>query len=375
MWEPQGIYSNFILKQPTIFQGDESIRGLFNFPGNRIAVIYGSGLQKEAQILLENTFKSRSLCFIKKSWSGEPIIEELGPTVKELESFNPDTIIAFGGGSVIDGAKLCRIYFEFPYIDWKHNRLQQMTFKTRFIAIPTTVGSGAEASSAAVYYSQVEKTKRMIVGHNLQPDAIVFDSRYVKNTQASIIYASIMDALAHMIEGYVSNRKNPLAEEMAVWGVSCIRQEMDKSDKEKLDYTRLQYAGYLGGIVQNHCLVGAAHAFAHQLTAYGYSHGNAVALLLRHTIHINGRDNKVGNSYQELAKKAGFSDKKDMTDFLEKIVYHINKENMNDLNGTLRDALLDKCFIDNVKADLGGKGNPVPITDEYINEFIGEFAL
>lgn len=376
MWNPQGIYTNFILKQPAILHGNEAIRGLFHFPGNRIAVIYGNGLREDARQLLISTLKSRSLCFIKKSWNGEPELNELAPAVKELEDFNPDIIIALGGGSVIDGAKLCRICFEFPYINWENNRLSQMNFKTHFIAIPTTAGSGAEASSAAVYYDKTEKTKKMCVCHALQPEVVILDSQYIKHAPEELIYSSVADALAHMIEGYVSNIKNPLAEEMAIGGISAIGQELRKDNREEIDFMRIQYAGYIGGIVQNHCLVGAAHAFAHQLTSYGYSHGKAVALLLGQTIRINQTDRQTKELYQKLFEKTGFSNTEGFLNFLDNIIRHIYIEkDIKKLGDILNHCLTDKKFIENVKSDSGGKGNPVPLTDGYINQFIGEFVV
>lgn len=374
MWNPQGIYTNFILKQPTIFHGENAVLGLFNFPGSRIAVLYGSGMTGDAGHLLEKVFKNRNLNFIKKSWNGEPSEDELKETVHELEKFRPDTIIAFGGGSVIDGAKLCRVCLEFPYISWENNRLSQMTFKTRFIAIPTTFGSGAEASSAAVYYSKREKTKKMLVCHALLPEVVVYDSDYVKNTSDSILYFSLADALAHMTEGYVSNKKNQLAEEMAAWGISIIRQEL-RHEENQIDYMRLQYAGYLGGIVQNHCLVGAAHAFAHQLAAHGVSHGKAVAYMLPMTIQMNMKDKEVAKAYNELAGKSGFHDAEELLSFIKDIAGHLDLEDINLMRSALKNGLSDEKFIDNIKSDPGGRGNPIPITDDYINEFIGDIVL
>ncbi len=375
MWNPQGIYTNFILKQPTIFHGENAVLGLFNFPGNRIAVLYGSGMTEDAGHLLESVFKNRILCFIKKSWNGEPSEDELKEAVHELENFRPDTIIAFGGGSVIDGAKLCRVCLEFPYINWGNNRLSQMTFKTRFIAIPTTFGSGAEASSAAVYYSKEEKRKKMLVCHALLPEVVVFDTGYVKNIPDSILFFSLADALAHMIEGYVSNKKNQLAEELAVWGISIIRQEVGRYKENLIDYMRLQYAAYLGGIVQNHCLVGAAHAFAHQLAAYGFSHGKAIAYTLPMTIRMNIKDKETAKVYNELAGKSGFRDGEELLCFIKDIACHLDLEDINRMRGALKNCLSDENFMENIKSDPGGRGNPIPITDDYINEFIGDIVL
>ena len=173
MWQPQGIYNEFVLRTPVLLTGEEAVRGLYNFPAIRIAIIHGRSLSEEEQALICNTFSKREVAFFPRSWTGEPDLESLRGTLHDLEAFLPDTIIAIGGGSVIDGAKLCRLFYEIPYFDPQNIKLSGDLLKTHFIAVPTTIGSGAEISSAAVYVH--EHRKEMIVLHELQPEVIVYD--------------------------------------------------------------------------------------------------------------------------------------------------------------------------------------------------------
>lgn len=372
MWNPQGIYSQYMLRTPVTISGKAALRELYNYPCARVAVIHGSSVSDKD--LLRETFKKKDICFFRRSWSGEPDIEGLADTLHELEEFRPDTIIALGGGSVIDGAKLCRLFLEVPYFKLGVTRFDGSPFATNFIAIPTTIGSGAEVSSAAVYVDPASGSKQMVVMHELQPDVVVYDDRYVKDAPVKLLCESAVDACSHMIEGYVSNVRNNMAESMAESGLSLLRSEMDKlinGRREDIDFGRLQYAGQIGGIVQNHCIVGAAHAVAHQLTGFGFSHGEAVAMLLPAVIEQNMADSDVAAQYGRLAVRSGFGSVERMMDYLKTLRSKGNiGRRMGELAAILKANIPDDGFISHIKNDRGGKGNPTEITDEYLYRLI-----
>lgn len=372
MWKPQGMYADFMLYQPTIFFGEAAIRGLSTFPGARIAIISSSSLDEKIKELLLAVFKKKSLFFIERSWVGEPDIDSISGSVAELEKVQPDVIIAIGGGSVIDGTKLCRLFYEFPYFKVGETKLNQLAFKTRFVAIPTTLGSGAEASSAAVYIDKIEGRKEMIVSHDFQPTVVILNPEYVSNAPEKIIVSSALDAMGHVIEGYISRKENTLTDIYAEKALNILFEELSKKNR---DYLRLQYAGYLGGIVQNHCLVGAAHAIAHQLSVYGYSHGEAVALLLANTIRINCRDENVANKMYKFCKNAGIENIDKLLELIDVEVKSIMlDEKKDDLCILFKKLVKDDSFINNVLKDKGGRGNPIPITKEYLEDFVGGFG-
>jgi len=204
MWQPQSFFSQYVLRTPVILSGKEAIRGLYHYPAGKIAVIHG-GSFSDAE-LFRSTFSKREIRFIRRSWEDEPDMKGLKGTIHELENYQPDLIIAVGGGSVIDGSKLCRLFYEFPFYEVGVSRVEGEQLKTRFIAVPTTVGSGSEVSSASVYVDRVNHRKDMVVLHGLLPDVVVYDGRYVENAPEKLLCASALDAMAHILEGYKEKR-------------------------------------------------------------------------------------------------------------------------------------------------------------------------
>ncbi len=368
MWEPQGFYSSFLLKQPTVFFGEASIRGLFNFPGAKFAVIYGSGFSDADKEIFSKSLKGFEVGFFRKSWQGEPVLDELKETIHDIELFKPDVIIAVGGGSVIDGSKIVRLLYEYPFFDCNKPNFNYVEFKTKFVAVPTTVGSGAEVSSAAVLLNIEAKCKEMVVNHALQPSAVILMPEFIKRSSLKLILSSSMDAMSHIIEGYVSNISNALTDILAEKGLDMFRQELCK---DEMDYLRLQYAGYLGGLVQNHCIVGAAHAIAHQLASYGYSHSKAIAILLPAVIKENDKDASSHERYWKLAENSYFGDVEMLIHTIKLMRARLISDNeIDDCKKLLSNLANDEAFIANVIDDKGGKGNPVEITKDYIMNII-----
>ena len=372
MWQPQGFYNEYALRMPIILSGDESVRGLFNYPASKVAVICGKSFSDEE--VFRSTFSKKEISFFRRSWSGEPDLSSIAGTLHEIESYRPDTIIAVGGGSVIDGSKIVRLFYEYPFFKFGETRISGEALRTKFIAIPTTVGSGAEVSSAAVFLDHENHRKDMIVIHELMPEVVVYDKRYVEGTKINLLMASILDAMAHILEGYVSTRENAIMDVYAEKGFTIIAGEIEKivgGDEGTVDFQRLQYAGLLGGLVQNHCIVGAAHAIAHQLTDYGFSHGEAVSLLLPSVIKMNAEDSIAREKYDAISAQAGFTSVLECADMIEsaseKAGIHKKFDELKELLVKLSRV---KEFRDNVMQDKGGKGNPIPITDEYIDKLV-----
>lgn len=372
MWEPQGIYSKFILKQPTLLFDSDAIMGLRNYPYSRVAVIHGKGLTAELKNRLEKSITAFELKYITKSWTGEPVLTEMRPTIAQLEQFRPDMIIALGGGSVLDGAKIARLYYEFPFFDAARPQFLNLEWKTCLVAIPTTVGSGAEISSAAVILDIENKRKEMIVSHSLLPDIIVFDPNCIKGSPERMILLSALDAVAHIVEGYVSVFDNGFADFYAEKGLQNIHHILSKNpDLSLSDFSGLQFAGYLGGIVQNHCLVGAAHAIAHQLAGYGFAHAEAVSLVLPEVILANCCDEKVKEKYEKLCSESGFKDIDELLLFITSIVQRIGlSEKKAEMQILLHSLNNDLSFLKNIQGDKGGKGNPVSLTDDFVKTIL-----
>ena len=255
MWEPQGMYSKFVLKQPTILFGENALLGLKTYPMSRVAIIHGSTLSKDYKAKLAKAMSAYEIRFVQKDWGGEPTLQALSNVISRIEELKPDVIIAIGGGSVIDGAKMVRTYYEFPFFNIRETKFSLMSWKTTFIAIPTTIGSGAEISSSAVMYNDSLKSKEFIICHQFIPEIIVLDAVLIQDAPKKLLFSSMVDALAHCIEGYMSKVDNALIDVFAEKAIRIFAESYQligiTSNDEVLN--RIQLASVFAGMVQNHC--------------------------------------------------------------------------------------------------------------------------
>lgn len=298
-----------------IVNGRNARMALKGLTANKVVLITsGSFEQSTYYEQVCRLIKSESLLVVKKSWGGEPSLNELTPVLNEVERFQPDVIIALGGGSVIDGAKLVWLLYEAPQLTteqlFRPLGLPPLRGRCQFAAIPTTIGAGSEVSSAAVMYDELTGSKKAVVSHDFLPDLVLLDPELVLDVPASILYTTIADALSHAVEGYVSNISHPLMDTFAEKAVAVIAANWRSLAQEEPDIemiAELQYAAMMAGWVQNHCLVGMSHAIAHQLSGYGINHGIANGILMPAVIRFNSQEPKVADRYEQLAEKSGLT--------------------------------------------------------------------
>ena len=378
MWEPQGIYSKFLLKQPTVLFGENAIMGLKTYASSRVVVIHGSSLSEEYKQKVSSAMSAFEVNFVKKTWEGEPTLETLNPTIKKVEEFRPDLIIAIGGGSVIDGAKMVRTYYEFPFFDVNETSFSMLNWKTTLVAVPTTIGSGAEISSASVMYNDAEKTKEFVVSHQFIPEIIVLEASLIIDAPKKILLSSMVDALSHAIEGYMSTIDNLLVDSYAEKAIQIISQyhEVISKGVDEQNINKLQLASLFAGLVQNHCIVGATHALAHQMSAYGLSHSSAIAIFLPSVIKKNIKNPIVNSRFEQLAKHSGFAKGEDLLGFVEEFItgFDLTKE-LNVVRSNKEQILADDVFFQQALNDKGGQGNPIPMDKEFLMDIFNEASL
>ena len=373
MWEPQGMYSKFLLRQPVILFGENAIMGLKSYPASRVAIIHGSSLNEYYKTKVLKSLSAFEISFFIKKWQGEPTLNSLSETISDIEKIKPDMIIAIGGGSVIDGAKMVRTYYEFPFFDVNDTRFSMLNWKTNFVAIPTTIGSGAEISSASVMYNDNNKSKEFVISHKFIPEIIILEASLIENAPKKMLLSSMVDALSHCIEGYMSNIDNILIDsyaEKAIQIISKNYQVVSKgTDKENLN--KLQLASVFAGMVQNHCVVGATHAIAHQMSAFGLSHSNAISLFLPSVIRKNIKNKESNNRFEQLAIHSGFSKGSKLLDFVEDFISLIDLKKEKSILLDNREIILsDDSLFERALSDKGGQGNPVSMNKEFLQDII-----
>lgn len=374
MWEPSGIFSKFVLKTPVILHGKTPFGGLKNFSGTKVAVIHGSSLSDYAKEKIKATFAALDIKFFLRSWKNEPSLNEIQQTLNEIELYKPDIFLAIGGGSVIDGAKIVRTFYEFPFFSFKSRNNDMLNFSTKFIAVPTTIGSGAEISSASVLYNEEEKTKEFIVSHAFIPDVIVLDSNLILESPKDLLFQSMLDAISHIVEGYVSKLDNIIINAYAEKALQLINQNWKSflNDNNTEAALNLQLASVWAGAVQNHCIVGAAHGLAHQLSSYHFSHSTAIAIVLEEVIKANSKDAETNRRYDVLSKASGLTSGKDgLLELISEIknIAQIEKD-IQRFKGLRTEILTNELFFKNALADLGAKGNPIPLSKELYNDIL-----
>jgi alcohol dehydrogenase class IV len=366
-----------ILKLPKVTSwGKGSIHMLSKVDQKNIVVMTGaSGYAAEIKQKIQECLQNKAtVSFIQKS-SGEPKESDIYKVAEILKKESPDLIVAVGGGSCIDTAKLSWVLYEYPELKFndvvKPFSLPPLRKKASFIAIPTTFGSGSEVSSAAVFSRDGSESKTIIISHQLIPDQVILDPNLGKSMSLNIVYASAFDALTHAIEGYVSVIHNLLVDPYAIYSVKSILSALQDIQQQGLTDRSLHVlcsCAYYAGIVQNHCSVGLTHSLAHQLGGYSISHGLGNALFLTLVMEYNAKGTE---KYNQLAKECGFKS----LDKLISVIHGLFKSAYILPNSQVLKKIVDDkvSIIELAMKDITFKTNPIALKKDDLESLFDGF--
>ena len=222
----------------------------------------------------------------------EPSYQDVERVVKETENFRGDLIIAIGGGSVMDTAKLCSVLKDAEYTvkDLLDDpSIAKKQIKT--VMIPTTCGTGAEATCNAIVAVPEEQSKKGIVNDNMIPDYVLLDAQMIRRLPRSIVAATGVDALAHVVECYTSKKATPFSDTYAMEGAKLlfhnIRAAFAEQDNMEAKNSMLLGAFY-GGVAITGSGTTAVHALSYPLGGrYHIAHGVSNAILFAHVMEFN----------------------------------------------------------------------------------------
>ncbi|WAJ24996.1 iron-containing alcohol dehydrogenase [Lacrimispora xylanolytica] len=222
----------------------------------------------------------------------EPAYQDAERVIKEAEDYDGDLIIAIGGGSVMDVAKLCSVLKGATYtVKDLLNDPTQARKQLKTIMIPTTCGTGSEATCNAIVAIPEEQSKKGIVNDNMIPDYVILDANFIKKLPRSIVAATGVDALAHVVECYTSKKATPLSDTYALAGAKLIfnniREAYDDADNLEAKNNLLLGAFY-GGVAITGSGTTAVHALSYPLGGkYHIAHGVSNAILFAHVMEFN----------------------------------------------------------------------------------------
>jgi acetaldehyde dehydrogenase/alcohol dehydrogenase len=231
----------------------------------------------------------------------EPTEEHVRQGIEALRRVSADTIIAIGGGSVLDAAKAMKLFhaspqltlreLALPFLDARKRVAQypQMEHGIRLIAVPTTAGTGSEVSPAAVI--TVGDRKVTLVDYSLVPNVAIVDPHFTMSMPPTLTADTGVDALTHALEALVSIFASPYTDAFCLQAIHLILEALPRAVRDGDDVearTMMANAATLAGLAFSNAFVGVTHALAHPLGArFKIAHGRANGILLPYTLRYN----------------------------------------------------------------------------------------
>lgn len=333
------------LHTPKFISGRGSISFFATLGKKRIGVIRGGRSLNDAlkakieQLAAESGAEIRYLAQIRN----EPFIEDIFRCMDEVREFEPDMILAIGGGSVLDTAKAIHLFYENPEMSFEQATipytLPSLGKKAVHISVPTTSGTGSETTSCAVFIDPVSKTKKLLLDNTIIPHYAILDADTTDSLPPSITIATALDALTHAIESSTALNASVLTKAIAIEAAVDILENIsvaavpgEMTEEKKLAREKIHIASALAGVAITNSCTGLAHSYDHPGPAFSMAHGNICGLMLPYTMKYVGSH----ESYATIARRLGYSGtQKELTQFL-----------IDHLLGLMKELNLKTCFKD-----------------------------
>lgn len=381
---------NTFLQRTEIYHGYNSIESMKNITGKKVYIVTDESMVSLG-MLTKVTFMLDSLnidwCLFKEV-KPDPSLDIVKKGLQFMINFKPDTILALGGGSVLDTAKGI-IYYYMKTLDTLVEDSEK--HKPYFIAIPTTSGSGSEVTAYSVLTDTTKDVKIPLVDNNMIPDVAIIDSQFTMTVPPKITADTGLDVLTHAIEAYVSTGATDYTDLYGEKAIKLVFEYLPKVYKDgsnKESREKVHNASCMAGIAFNNGGLGLNHSIAHGIGAkLNIAHGRANAILLPYIIEFNSGlgeelNKEIGEKYTEISRILGFPS----TTIAEGITSLIIGINIlkKDLNSpmTLKDTGVDKdlfesrkeAIVEGVMEDFCLPTNPRKVTKEDVYNILNKIS-
>ena len=298
-----------------LYFGEGARHEVKNLKGKRAVIVSGGSSMRRGGFLddIENDLKSAGFEVAHiEGVESDPSVETVMSGAAKMSEFQPDWIIAIGGGSPIDAAKAMWIKYEYPETTFedmcKVFGLPELRTKAHFCAISSTSGTATEVTAFSIITDYQKGVKYPIADFQITPDVAIVDPELTYGMPVKLVAHTGMDALTHAIEAYVSTVASMYTDGDALHAIREIVEWLPKSyagDKEGRQH--MHDAQCLAGIAFSSGLLGIVHSMAHK-TGAAYSgghiiHGCANAMYLGKVIQFNARDERAKARYAFIAKE------------------------------------------------------------------------
>jgi alcohol dehydrogenase class IV len=224
-----------------------------------------------------------------------------------MEKFKPDLVLAIGGGSAIDAAKVMTLFYDYKDLTFDNiltTDISNYTRKTKFIAIPTTSGTGTEVTKAAVITFKEKNIKIGLKSIAFIPDIAILDSELTMSMPPNIVSETGLDALTHALEAYTNHNLDDFTEVIAKGAIEGLLKYLPKSYNDKSIEARekVHYYQSMAGMAFHNVGLGMAHGISHAFGGkYNYGHGLLNAICLPYVLNYNQKNDVVKEKLQYLS--------------------------------------------------------------------------
>ena len=302
-----------------LYHGKGSLEVLKTFKGKRAVICTGGGSMKKFGFIdLATKYLNEAGMEVAliEGIEPDPSVETVMAGAAKMLEFQPDWIIAIGGGSPIDAAKAMWIKYEYPETTFedmcKVFGLPTLRTKAKFCAIPSTSGTATEVTAFSIITDYSKGVKYPIADFEITPDVAIVDSDLAETMPKKLVAHTGMDAMTHAVEAYVSTCNCDYTDPLALHAIKMIKNDLVASYNGDVPARqRMHNAQCLAGMSFSNALLGIVHSMAHKTGAafeqYGAHiiHGAANAMYLPKVIAFNAKNETAKKRYGEIADHIG----------------------------------------------------------------------
>lgn len=300
-----------------LYHGKGALENLKTLKGKKAIIVVGGGSMKR------NGFLQKAEAYLKEAGMEVKLLEGVEPDpsvttvmngAKVMLEFEPDWIVAMGGGSPIDAAKAMWIKYEYPDCTFedmcKVFGIPELRKKAHFCAISSTSGTATEVTAFSIITDYDKGIKYPIADFEITPDVAIVDPDLAETMPQKLTAHTGMDALTHAIEAYVSTANCAYTDPLAIHAIEMIQKDLiDSYNGDMGARDRMHDAQCLAGMAFSNALLGIVHSMAHK-TGAAFStghipHGCANAIYLPYVIKYNAKDPVTAKRYAEIARRMG----------------------------------------------------------------------
>ena len=307
-----------------VYFGENSMENLKNLKGKRAIVVVGGGSMKRFGFL------DKAVAYLKEAgmevelFEGvepDPSVETVMRGAEAMRKFEPDWIVAIGGGSPIDAAKAMWAFYEYPEVTFESLcipfNFPELRTKAKFCAISSTSGTATEVTAFSVITDYSKGIKYPLADFNITPDVAIVDPELAQTMPQKLVAHTGMDALTHAVEAYVSTVANSYTDALAMKAIEMVTAYLPSSYKgNKESRAQMHDAQCLAGMAFSNALLGIVHSMAHKTGAAFHEgamanqhlpHGCANAIYLPYVIKYNAHDQRAAERYADIARMLGLA--------------------------------------------------------------------